>query len=467
MRRLLLVVIAGTFAAYAQPLKPDMDVFVHRRQIFMAKMDSGSIAIFPSKPEAMRNLDVEYEYRQESNFYYLSGYEEPESILLLAPSNPRYKYVLFVRRRSPGAETYEGPRSGVEGAVRDFRADTAILIDDFERQIHRFLRGDNAVYYSFGVNPSTDAQIQQLIQERRSSDVRPIKDPTPILASMRLIKTDDDFRMGLRRAIDISAEAHIQACRAVHPGMYEYELQAVFEYTYRRNGSPRNGYPCIIGSGPDGTILHYDKNTRQMQDGDLVLMDCAAEYGYYSADITRTIPVNGKFTNEQKEIYQLVLDAQKAAMSRARPGVSFAALGETIDSVLGDGLVRFGFITKAKDFHLFSPHGYSHWIGLEVHDVGGYERNGKPITLELGMVFTVEPGLYVRPQILDEMKTRGYSEKEIEKIRRVTAPYMNIGVRIEDDILITPDGYTNLSAAAPREIADIESLMAASRGAGR
>ncbi len=459
MKRLMLLVLVLTGALHAQPLKLDMDVVARRRAAFMEKMAPGSIAIFPAKPELMRNLDVEYDYRQESNFYYLSGFEEPESVLLLAPSEPRYRMVLFVRKRNPAAETYEGPRAGIDGAMKDFRADTAYTTPEFDRVIGRYLGGDHPVYYSFGTDPSMDETIRKIVIEGRSGAVRPIMDPTPILADLRVIKTADDFTMGLQQAIDISAAAHVQACRTMHPGMYEYEIQAEFEYVYRKNGSPRNGYPCIIGSGPNATILHYSTNDRQVQNGDLVLMDCAAEYGYYSADITRTVPVNGRFTPEQRRIYGIVLDAQNAALRVIHPGVPKSSIDAAIDSVLSDGLFRLGFIKEKKDFHLFSLHGYSHWIGLEVHDVGAYEKEGKSVPLEPGMVFTLEPGLYIRPQILDQMKERGYTEGEVAKIRAVVQPFLNIGVRIEDDVLVTKDGCKNLSAPVPRDPDAIEALM--------
>jgi Xaa-Pro aminopeptidase len=241
--------------------------------------------------------------------------------------------------------------------------------------------------------------------------------------------------------------------------MYEYEVQALFEYVYRKNGSPRNAYPCIIGSGPNATILHYETNTRQMQKGELVLMDCAAEYGGYAADITRTVPVSGTFTKEQKEIYRIVLDSQNAGMRLVKPGMTLKVISAAIDTVLAEGLLRLGFIKSSKDRRFFSLHGYSHWIGLEVHDVGGYTRNGKDIPLEPGMVFTIEPGLYIRPAVFDLMKERGYAAGELERLRSAAAPYLNIGVRIEDDILVTPEGYRNLSEGVPREVTELEARM--------
>ena len=459
MKTLIAMLACAVMPATAQPLELDMNVFAQRRQIFINHMQPGSVAIFPSKPEYLRNLDVEYEYRQESNFYYLSGFEEPESILFITPDEPRYKYVLFVRKRDPRRETYEGPRAGVEGAMATFKSDTAYFYDDFKRSMDPLPNYDRTLYYTFGINPEADKLVTEMFIQRRSGCNCSIIDPSPIVAEMRLIKNEDDLRMGLKKAIDISAQAHIDALRSIKSGMYEYEVQAVFESVYRKNGSPRNAYPCIIGSGPNSTILHYNKNTRQLNDGDLILMDCAAEYGCYAADITRTVPVNGTFTKRQREIYQLVLDAQTAAMNMVKPGLTKSTLDTVINDVLGNGLVRLGFIKEKKDFAIFSLHGYSHWIGLEVHDVGAYSINGVSRKLQPGMTFTIEPGIYVRPDVFDKMKQAGYSDEAITVFRRNVQPYMDIGIRIEDDILVTETGHKNLSAAAPRDIEAIEAAM--------
>lgn len=453
------VVLIGLSYAAAQPLRIDKQVFAGRRAAFIAKMDSGSVAIFPCRPEYIRNGDVEYKYRQESNFYYLSGFEEPQSIILLNPSAPRYRYVLFVRKRDPAAEAWTGYRAGIEGARADYSADTALPFDDFEQHIRGLVHFGAEVYYPFGVNGDLDAIFHRLF----SNDIWSIRNPYPILAEMRVIKNERDWRMGLTKAIDISVEGQVEALKAIKPGMYEYEVQAVFEDVYRRSGSPRNGYPCIVGSGPNSTTLHYDENTRMMDDGEMVLMDCAAEYGYYSADITRTVPVNGRFSKEQRDIYSLVLRAQKAAMDCVKPGAEFAAFSRAIDSVLAEGLLHLGLIKQKENFHLFSFHGYGHWIGLEVHDVGSYTAEGAPRKLEPGMVFTIEPGVYVRPEVLDKMKSLGYTDDDLARIRPLVEKYMNIGVRIEDDILVTSDGYRNLTAGVPREIDAIERLMKGKR----
>ncbi len=439
--------------------QPDQEIFARRRAAVMETLQPGSIAVFPGAPQLMRNLDVEHDYRQESNFIYLTGFQEPEAVALLDPSSPRTKYTLFVLPRDQHREAWEGGRSGLEGAMKEFRADTALPSGAFERAIRHSLEKDRTLYYTFGINPEIDAVIRKVAVEGRSSTVTPIVDPSPIVAELRLIKTGDDFAAGLQRAIEISAEAHTEAMRAVRPGMYEYEVQAVFEYTYRRSGSPRNGYACIIGSGPNSCTLHYSANNRLMASGDVILMDCGAEYGYYSADITRTVPVNGRFTREQRTIYSLVLEAEEAAIAAIRPGARHSDIDTAVNAVLARGLTGLGFITSAADRHLFTLHGYSHWIGLDVHDVGGYVRNDSSIVLRPGMVMTVEPGVYVRPQIFESMRRAGYSEEEIARRRALLAPYMHIGVRIEDDILVTDTGHRNLSASVPRSVEAIEALM--------
>jgi Xaa-Pro aminopeptidase len=453
---LLMTFAAGTLLA--QPLKLDMNVFAERRTAFLARMDSNAVAVFPCMPEYSRNLDVEFPYRQESNFYYLSGFEEPESFLIFSTARAKFTFVMGVRKRDPVRESWTGIRAGEEGAIAEFRADTAYVSDDFEKAVYAALRGKSKIYYGFGVNPEYDKKIQSMFVARRSGQNYEIVDPAPIVNSMRVIKNEGDWKMGLQRAVDISVDAHIAAYKAVKPKKYERQIQAVFEYVYRNEGSPRDGYPCIIGSGPNATILHYNENARQMNDGELVLMDCAAEYGYYSADITRTIPVNGTFSANQRTIYQLVLDAQNAAMRIVRPGLPYRDMTTAIDSVLGNGLLALGFIKEKKDFKMYSFHGYGHWIGLEVHDVGGY-GSGQSVKLTEGMVFTIEPGVYVRPDVYDKMRQQGYSDEEIAKIRQTVDKFMNIGVRIEDDVAVTKTGYKNLSEGAPREIKAIEKMM--------
>ncbi len=444
----------------AQPIELDQAIFAKRRAIFMDKMDSNAVAIFACKPVYQRNLDVNYPYRQESNYYYLSGFEEPRSLLFLDPSAPRHKYVMYIREGNQYSELWVGLRAGTKGAMRFFGADTAISIENLKSTLRKFIKYDRSIYYTFGINEEIDRFMQQNFINKRSSANWQIIDPAPILNEMRLIKNNGDFEMGLGKAIEISADAHIEVMKAIEPGIFEYEIQAIFEYVFRKNGSPRNGYPCIIGSGPNATILHYQKNNRQIQDGDLILMDCAAEYGYYSADITRTVPANGEFTKEQKEIYEIVLRAQNAAIEMVRPGISLHDIKDKIDSIFAESLNRLGLIKDKSETRMFSPHGYCHWIGLEVHDVGAYKKNNKYVPLAPGMVFTIEPGLYFRPEVLGKLEKNGYTEEEKNTYRKKIEKYMHMGIRIEDNILVTEDGHVNLSKSVPREIEKIEQLMA-------
>ena len=457
MNKIFVLALLPLLEAVSQPVRRDMEVFAERRAAFMRQLEPHSAAILASKPEYIRNGDVEYDYRQESNFYYLTGFEEPESILLLNPSAPGYRYVLFVRGRSLMMETVQGPRPGVEGAMTRFKADTAVLSNDFAASVASFAANAGTLYYCFGLNPKVDDLIRSTFLGDGST--WSIRDPSPILAEMRVIKNAGDWDMGFQKAIDISTQAHLDAIRAIRPEMFEYEVRAVFEYDYRKHGSPRDGYACIIGSGPNSCILHYDRNERRMEDGDVVLMDCGAEYGYYSADITRTVPVNGKFTHEQREIYQIVLNAQDAAMRMVRPGLITSTLDSVMKDVLGAGLVKLGFVKDKKDAPLFTIHGFSHWLGLDVHDVGKTIINGQSRPLVAGMVFTLEPGIYVRPDVFDRLTELRYSPDEIARLRIKLEHYMNIGVRIEDDVAVTASGYRLLTGAVPRDADAIEALM--------
>jgi Xaa-Pro aminopeptidase len=422
-------------------------------------MDSNAVAIFPSKPVYQRNLDVDYPYRQESNFYYLSGFEEPGALLFLNPSAEKHRYIMYIRENNRLSEIWTGKRAGTKGAMAKFSADTAITIENLKSTIRGLIRFDRPIYYTFGINQEYDRFMQENFINKRSRSNWQIIDPAPILNQMRLIKNKGDFEMGLTKAIKISADAHIEVMKAIQPGMYEYEIQAIFEYIYRKNGSPRNAYPCIIGSGPNATIMHYEKNTRQIEDGDLVLMDCAAEYGYYSADITRTIPANGKFTKEQREIYALVLHAQKAAIAMVKPGVTLYEISAKIDEVFSEGLIQLGLIKDKSETRQFTIHGYSHWIGLDVHDVGAYRDNNNPVLLKPGMVFTIEPGLYFREERLAHLESSDFTEEEKRLLHQNFKKYHDMGIRIEDDILVTEDGHVNLSKAVPKEIDEIEDMM--------
>ena len=427
-------------------------MFQMRRAQFMEKMGKG-VAIFKSAPVATRNQDVDHEYRQDSDFYYLTGFEEPESLCLLAPQHPEHQFVMFVRPRDKEKETWTGKRAGPEGAIRDYGAQQAYTIDKLDEMLPKYLDQVDRIYYRIGKDPELDRKIMGLVYSYRTKSRAGISGPymlidaAEILHEMRLIKKEEELSL-LRQAVDISCEGHLEAMKAARGGMYEYEIEALIEYTFRKRGSPRNGYPSIVGSGPNTTILHYDTNNRQMQEGELLLIDAGAEYGYYTGDITRTFPVSRKFSPEQKQIYQIVLQAQLEAIDLVKPGASIMDVHNRAVEVITEGLVALGFLQgnikdliEKEEYRKFYMHKTSHWLGMDVHDVGKYNLHGKWRVLEPGMVLTVEPGIYIP-----------------EGTEQVDPKYWNIGIRIEDDVLVTPQGHEVLTAKVPKQIEDIEAI---------
>ena len=382
---------------------------------------------------------------------------------------------MFVRKRNPMMEGIDGSRAGIKGAMETFGADTAFAIDDFEKQVPRYLRGKDKLFYSLNDESFNDKLIP-MMKSRWGNPPKEIIDPLQYVHEMRLIKDAHEIAL-LKKSIEITGDAHVEVMKAARPGMYEYELSALIEYVYYKNGCPRVGFPSIVGSGPNAIILHYRDNDRLIHKGDVVLVDIGAEYGYYSADITRTFPVSGAFSEPQKEIYQLVLDAQQAGIDMSKPGVGLGEIRDKIADVIKDGLFDLGLITdkeSAWQYRVWYKHGPSHWLGMDVHDAGDYKRNDpKGRILEPGMVYTIEPGLYVGENTMAElpkmMKHFGryrpisIPEEEvmafIEKVGPIAKKYHNIGVRIEDDILITESGREMLSGKSPRTIEDIETLM--------
>jgi Xaa-Pro aminopeptidase len=423
----------------------------------VSKTTPGAAFVFPSSTEVLRNPDVHHPFRQESNFYYLSGFEEPESWLVIAPKKSKpgsYRSVLFVRKRDPEMEIWDGERYGVEGALKVFGVDEAYLSEQFEEKACELLSVSEALFYRVGLSENLDRRMQSVLERVRRSQGRagksllPVLDPNEPVGEMRLFKSAEEIAL-LRKACEISAEAHRTAMREVRPGMNEYEIEALIDYTFRRRGCARVGYGSIIAGGKNATCLHYQANNEVLRDGDLLLVDAGGEYGYYTADITRTFPVGREFTDAQAQIYDLVLRAQKETMAIAKPGTPWTALHKRATESLVDGLIGIGLL-KGKvedilknpaDVRRFYPHGTGHWLGMDVHDVGLYQKNGEPRRLEPGMVFTIEPGLYMQPS------DQGVPER-----------FRNIGVRIEDNILITKDGCENLTQNAPKERSEIESL---------
>ena len=429
----------------------DQQVFVNRRQQFMRHMQAGSIAIFAAAPVRIRNGDVEYEYRQDSDFYYLTGFEEPESLCLLMPGHSKYEYLLFVRQRDKEKETWTGRRAGVEGAIQHYGAEMAHPISKLDEILPEFLQNVSALYYQMNKNRELDTRILAMIdfvRQRYRSGIYPpslLIDSSRILEQMRVIKSREEIQT-LQKAAEISAHAHRAAMEAARPGLYEYEIQATLEYVFRSGGSTRNGYPSIVGSGPNTCILHYTLNNRMMQNGDLLLVDAGAEFDYYTADITRTYPVNGKFSDEQRALYEVVLNAQKKAIYVARPGVNIAQVHAIAVEALTEGMIDLGLLTGSlkenlenQSYTKYYLHRTSHWLGMDVHDTGVYKTGDQWRMLEPGMVLTIEPGIYV-----------GAEEEN---------RFRNIGIRIEDDILVTEDEPVVLSAACPKEAGDLESLI--------
>lgn len=451
--------VSGVCAQEVKYLEYDTDLtsgqaYRERREKIMQQIGNDAVAIFYANPERNRNADLDFPYAQNSDFYYLTGFKEPNAILVLVPKgasvrsvddstkNVTVREILFVQPRNPQSEKWHGRRYGWVGAMKLRGLEYAAANDKFEAMLPALLWSVGAKFlYVPTLRSDLTGDIAELLQPLKSmmdqyGGYVEIRDPISIVRKMRAVKSADEVAM-LAEATEISAAAHRQAMMSVEPGMGEYELEAVYEYVFRKLGAEQNGYPCIVASGENSVILHYNTNRRRIQDGDLVLADCAAEYHGYSSDVTRTYPANGKFSKAQREIYQIVLDAQKTAIAAMKPGVAWQEASQKADEVLTEGLFKLGIIKehKTQAMKKFYYHGLGHPVGLNVHDVG------QPI-LEAGMVYTVEPGIYIA-----------------EGSDGVDPAYYNLGVRIEDVILVTPEGNKNLSAGVPREIVEIEALM--------
>ncbi len=414
----------------------------------------GGAALFPAAPTAIRNGDVEHEYRQDTDFYYLTGFEEPGALAVLTPDHPEHKFVLFVQPKDREKEVWTGWRAGEEGAVRDYSADKAFTIDKLGEELPRLIEKTDRVYYRFGSDPTFDERMIGLMRrfqrqrQREGYGPTSVIDPAEMLHEMRLVKTADELSL-LRQAVEISCNGHLAAIEAIRPGVYEYEIEAALRYTFRREGSPRCGYAPIVASGANATVLHYTTNNRRVEDGDLVLIDAGTEFGYYTGDITRTYPANGRFTAEQAAIYNLVLEAQLEAIKAVRPGETFIHPHERALRVLVEGMLKMGLlegeaeeVIKEEKYKKFYMHRTSHWLGMDVHDAGPYKVADEWRRLEPGMVLTIEPGIYIA-QDTEGVDTR----------------YLGIGVRIEDDVLVTRDGNEVLSARVPKSIEEIEAVL--------
>lgn len=471
------------------------DRFKDHRTALAEIIGHGSIAVVPAAGETVRNHDVHHVFRQDSDFHYLTGFGEPDAVCVLVPGHPDGDFHLFVRPRDPEMEIWTGYRVGVDGAKERYGADAAYEISELESELGRLMQGRDTLFYRLG-NPIHDASIGRLLDTARSQLERfgrvvplAVHDVGAVLANQRLRKSESEIE-SLRAACSLSAEGHREAMRFARPGLYEYQVQAAMEYIWREAGSPRDGYPSIVASGPNAVVLHYIENDRLIEDGDLILIDAAAEIDMYSSDITRTFPANGTFTAPQRAIYDVVLAAERAGIAASRPGATLRQVHDASTAVLAEGLADLGLIPRASSdilgMHLyrqFFMHGTSHWLGLDVHDAGSYRSAGVHRPLEPGMVFTVEPGLYIaadtseveftllahdldawteRRILQGAAAARQAEESEREAAEKIThrlpEEFLGIGVRIEDDILITLDGHENLTAAVPTDPDRIESL---------
>jgi Xaa-Pro aminopeptidase len=423
---------------------------------FLRRMAPKSVAIIPGAHDTRRSNDTHYRFRQDSDFFYLTGFEEPDALAVVRLDGDK-KYTLFVRPRDPEREIWDGRRAGVEGAKSEFGAEDSFPIEEFESKLTDFLDGTEVLYYRLGVDQDLDNTIIKEIARMRSLNRKPVNppqtiiDPATIIHEMRVLKSAEELEI-MQEAADIAAEAHCEAMKAVRPGMQEYEVEALIEQVFRRHGAAGPAYTSIIGGGPNATVLHYINNDGQLRDGELLLVDAGAEYKGYASDITRTFPINGRYTKPQREIYDLVLKAQMSCVEMVRPGVTHDQLKQHSIEVLTDGMVELGLLEgktedliKEKKYEKFYMHGLGHMIGIDVHDVGRYYFGQESRALEPGVVMTVEPGIYIAPD------TKDIPEK-----------YLGIGVRIEDDVLCTSNGPKVLTTKVPKLADEIEELM--SRG---
>ncbi len=433
--------------------------FSERRQRLMSQLEENSIAIIPSAKMVIRNRDAEHQFRQDSDFYYLTGFNEPDACLVLIPGREQGEYLMFCRERDREREIWDGYRQGPEGVVKKLGADDAFPIDDIDEILPGLIEGRTRVYSRMGALPEFDRQlmdwVNQIKAKVRTGAVPPedFSDISHLLHDLRLIKSKQEIAI-MRDAAKISAKAHIRAMQYCKPGVGEYQVEAEIIHEFGTNGARFPAYSSIVGSGKNACILHYVENTKIIEDGDLVLIDAGCELSLYASDITRTFPANGRFTDEQKAIYQVVLDAQYAAIDATRPGNTFNHPHEAALNAIVSGLIELGLLQGSVDENLesesykeFFMHRTGHWLGMDVHDVGDYKLGGEWRVLEPGMALTIEPGIYISPDNKDvEEKWRG------------------IGVRIEDDVVVTKSGCDVLTEDVIKEISEIEALMNGGQG---
>ncbi len=435
----------------------DKKEYSRRRKRLMDMMGDQSVAIIPTSPVSIRNRDVEFSFRPESDFYYLTGYSEPEAVAVLIPDRHHGEYVLFCRERDEKMEIWNGRRAGLEGACDIYGANDAFPIEDMDDILPGLLEDRERIYYTMGNNAPFDHRVLGWVNQVRKRIRTGVKSPDEfislnhLLHEMRLFKSRDEVSL-MRKAAKIAASAHKRAMRICKPGMMEYQIEAELLHEFMLNGARSPAYPSIVGGGANSCILHYTENSDELKDGDILLIDAGAEYGNYASDISRTFPVNGTYSREQRQIYELVLDANLAAINEVKPGNHWNDPHDTAVNVLTEGLLSLGILKgklsaliKEQAYKKYFMHRTGHWLGMDVHDVGDYKLDGEWRKLEPGMVTTIEPGLYFSPH-------KGLSSK-----------WWNIGVRIEDDVLVTRDGNEVMTRDVPKAVDEIEALMA---GAG-
>jgi Xaa-Pro aminopeptidase len=434
------------------PLIPH--VFAQRRQQFMERIGAGAVAIIGGKRQSVRNSDVEHRFRQTSDMWWLTGFTEPEALAVIAPGKPQ-PFTLFVRPRDPERETWTGRRAGVEGARERFGADAAFAVEAVAAELPRLIDGADEVLFVPGEDADLDRLILSAIAHTRASERRGMRAPRRIgdlrwtLHELRLVK-DDDALAKLRRAVAVTREAHVGAMRAARDGVHEYEIEALIDYTFRKAGG-FPGYGTIVGGGDNATILHYVDNDRPLRRGDLLLIDAGGEIDGFTADVTRTYPVGARFSPAQRRCYELVLAVEKSCIAAVRPGNDIERIHEQAIDLLTRGMIELGLLEgepaeliEKGAYKRFYMHRTSHWLGMDVHDVGIYAPDGKSRPLAPGIVLTIEPGLYVAAETAN-----------------VPDEYRGIGIRVEDDILVTADGHENLTITIPKEIDDLEALTTA------
>jgi Xaa-Pro aminopeptidase len=436
-------------------MKLRKDEFARRRRQLMRMIGRNGIAILPTSLEKLRNGDVHYHYRPDSDFHYLTGFDEPEAVAVLVPGRPQAEYVLFVRDRDPTRETWDGKRAGPDGAVADYGADDAFPIGDIDDILPGLIESRERVYYTMGVHPEFDQRVIGWVNGLRGQAKLGMHTPQEFVAldhllhDMRLYKSRAELGV-MRRAAQIAVAAHRRAMRETRPGRHEYEVMAELLHEFHRHKADISYHP-IVGGGANACTLHYHANDAELRDGDLLLIDAGCEYEFYASDITRTFPVNGRFTPEQRAVYEVVLEAQDAAIAKTGPGHHWNEPHDAAVRAITQGLVKLGLLKgrvpqliKEGAYRRFFMHRTGHWLGMDVHDVGDYKVGDEWRVLEPGMCLTIEPGIYI------PAGSKGVPRR-----------WWNIGVRIEDDVAVTERGCEILTDGLPRSADEVEALMAA------